>query len=224
MPSRDRGRLYQGGRFTKLIYRTPLDTLWNFCTLPHFLARNTVRNGGGKGTETFKNFDNVRRPFQRGKKEKLWHFARCAYQNINERNSRSPWFPGIFAAETDRKPRKRGGKGAKMRQKHRTSWPQTSVLSRQNLGCLSLRSPMFSFFRPEIAGKPCKCVSETLMLHFCDISEQGWCWWLPRPFPGRYLHSVQCRKRGVECPCGKLHTQLFFAVLQRRRCGPAGSP
>ena len=59
-----------------------------------------------------------------------------------------------------------------MRQKHRTSWPQTSVLSRQNLGCLSLRSPMFSFFRPEIVGKPYKCASETLMLHFCDISNK----------------------------------------------------
>ena len=137
----------------------------------------------------------------------------CLYiKNSVGRNSRSPWFPGIFAAETGRKPRKRGGKGAKMRQKHRTSWPQTSVLSRQNLGCLSLRSPMFSFFRPEIVGKPYKCASETLMLHFCDISERGWCRWLPRPFSGHYLPPSALWKRGAECACGKLHTLGFFPV------------
>ena len=134
------------------------------------------------------------------------------YQNGVGWNSRLPWFPGIFAAETGRKPRKRGGKGAKMRQKHRTSWPQTSVLSRQNLGCLSLRSPMFSFFRPEIVGKPYKCASETLMLHFCDISERGWCRWLPRPFSGHYLPPSALWKRGAECACGKLHTLGFFPV------------
>ena len=204
----------QGGRFTKLIYRTPLDTLWNFCTLPHFLARNTVRNGGGKGTETFKNFDNVRRPFQRGKKAKLRHFAMFVYQNGVGWNSRLPWFPGTFAAETGRKPRKRGGKGAKMRQKHRTSWPQTSVLSRQNLGCLSLRSPMFSFFRPEIVGKPYKCASETLMLHFCDISERGWCRWLPRPFSGHYLPPFGLMEAGCGMRLRKIAHSWFFPCLR----------
>ena len=75
------------------------------------------------------------------------------YQNGVGWNSRLPWFPGTFAAETGRKPRKRGGKGAKMRQKHRTSWPQTSVLSRQNLRTLCQRSPYFWNFRPRNSRK-----------------------------------------------------------------------
>ena len=136
------------------------------------------------------------------------------YQNGVGWNSRLPWFPGTFAAETGRKPRKRGGKGAKMRQKHRTSWPQTSVLSRQNLGCLSLRSPMFSFFRPEIAEKPCKCASETLMLHFCDISEQGWCRWLPRPFTGHYLPPFGLMEAGCGMRLRKIAHSWFFPCLR----------
>ena len=129
-------------------------------------------------------------------------------------NSRLPWFPGTFAAETGRKPRKRGGKGAKMRQKHRTSWPQTSVLSRQNLGCLPSRSPMFPNFRAEIVGKPYKCASETLMLHFCDISERGWCRWLPRPFTGHYLPPFGLMETGRGMRLRKIAHSWFFPCLR----------
>ena len=69
-------------------------------------------------------------------------------------------------------------------------------------------------FRPEIAGKPYKYASETLMPHFCDISEQGWCRWLPRPFTGHYLPPFGLMETGRGMRLRKIAHSWFFPCLR----------
>ena len=69
-------------------------------------------------------------------------------------------------------------------QKHRTSRAQTSVLSMQNIGTFTHRSPMFLLFRTKKGKKTRKRGHKTLLLWFCDISDRGWSRWLPTAFSG----------------------------------------
>ena len=79
---------------------------------------------------------------------------------------------------------------------------------------------MFLFFRPKNARKHQKKSLKTLMLQFCDISEQGWCRWLPTAFSGHYLPPSDYPEKAAKRACRKLHTLHFSpeSLYKKRRC------